>query len=281
MSSTIRSRPTASKPQEPAPDPFSSPKRRQHDVAPDSDEQVSRRPSALDVIRLLLGLLLLSTTLSYFITSNSLFWGYRPAWTRPARIRAWLAQLLMFLSPTPQRGPITLTPTELSLYNGTDPALPIYLALNNSIYDVSASPHIYGPGGAYAFFSGRDATRAFVTGCFDTDLTGDLRGVEEMFIPVDDDEDEIVSLKEKKLRREREGRIARKKVGEAVRGWERLFDGGKGGKYFWVGRVERGGVGWGERRELCEKAREGRPRRSGSGEGGDGGKGRVRRAEDV
>ncbi|KAL8787417.1 MAG: hypothetical protein Q9213_002194, partial [Squamulea squamosa] len=93
-----------------------------------------------------------------------------------------------------QRGPITLTPSQLSLYNGTIPTLPIYLALNNSIYDVSASPHLYGPGGPYAFFSGRDATRAFITGCFDTDLTGDLRGVEEMFIPVDDPE-EVVSTK--------------------------------------------------------------------------------------
>ena len=46
---------------------------------------------------------------------------------------------------------------------------------------------MYGPGGSYSFFAGRDATRAFVTGCFDTDLNGDLRGVEQMFMPVDDE----------------------------------------------------------------------------------------------
>lgn len=92
-----------------------------------------------------------------------------------------------------------------------------------------------------------------------------------------DDPDEVISTKVRKMRREREVRLARKKVQEAVKGWEGLFDGGKGGKYFWVGRVDRGGEGWGERRELCEKAREGRPTREGKEEDG----GRLRRAEDV
>jgi hypothetical protein len=34
-----------------------------------------------------------------------------------------------------------------------------------------------------------EATRAFVTGCFKEDLTNDLRGVEIMFLPVEDVED--------------------------------------------------------------------------------------------
>lgn len=171
-----------------------------------------------------------------------------------------------------QRGPVKLTDAGLFLYNGTDASLPIYLALNGSIYDVSASPHLYGPGGSYHFFAGRDATRAFVTGCFQEDLTGDLRGVEEMFIPVEDAEggtkktESKEEKREGKLRREREVRVARKKVVETVEGWRKMFDGGKGGKYFWVGRVERGvgsgWEGWGKRRELCESARKGRPRRT-------------------
>ena len=90
----------------------------------------------------------------------------------------------------------------------------------------------------YSFFSGRDATRAFVTGCFDTDLNGDLRGVEEMFMSADlfegAEEEEMELTKEerreRKLRREREGRLARKQVESTVRGWERMFDGGKEGK---------------------------------------------------
>ncbi len=121
-----------------------------------------------------------------------------------------------------------------------------------------------------------------MTGCFAEDLNGDLRGVEEMFMPAENlgGEEGIKGeglgdggmsreeKRERKVRRERERRVARKQVEDVVRGWEGLFDGGKGGRYFRVGRVERGmgsgWGGWGERKELCAKAREGRPvRRAG------------------
>ena len=110
-----------------------------------------------------------------------------------------------------------------------------------------------------------------MTGCFQEDLTGDMRGVEEMFVPSDSDlATGSVDLtreekRDRKLRREREVRLAKKQVQDTVNGWKKMFDGGKDGKYFRVGRVNRGpGSGWeggGERRELCAKAREGRPRR--------------------
>ena len=168
-----------------------------------------------------------------------------------------------------QHGPYDLTDAQLSIYNGSDPTLPILVAVNGTIYDVSASPHFYGPGGSYSFFAGRDATRSFVTGCFDTDLNGDLRGVEEMFMPVEEEaggEPPKGERRERKLKREREKRVASKRVEETVRGWERLFDGGKDGKYFRVGKVDRGPdsgwEGWGDVKELCQKAREGRPRRT-------------------
>lgn len=109
-----------------------------------------------------------------------------------------------------------------------------------------------------------------MTGCFEGDLVGDLRGVEEVFMSVGGEDGEGLGeegnggkegKREEKMERER----ARRKVREVVRGWEGLFDGGRGGKYFRVGRVDRGvgsgWEGWGERRELCEKAKEGRPRR--------------------
>ena len=160
-----------------------------------------------------------------------------------------------------------MTPEQLALYNGTSPDLPVLLALNGTIYDVSAGRRVYGPGGMYHFFSGRDATRAFVTGCFQEDLTGDLRGVEEMFMPIDADEDgeRAQSLgkegrKERKLKRERELRVARKQVWETVEGWRKTYDGGKDGKYFKVGTVKREGD-WGPRRELCEQAKSQRPKR--------------------
>ena len=61
----------------------------------DPDDGPSRL-SVLDVLRVLGGLFLLSSTLSYFITGNSIIWGYRPAFTRPARIKAWLVRNLPF-----------------------------------------------------------------------------------------------------------------------------------------------------------------------------------------
>jgi hypothetical protein len=36
---------------------------------------------------------------------------------------------------------------------------------------------VYGPRGSYSFFAGRDASRAYVTGCFETHLTHDVRGL--------------------------------------------------------------------------------------------------------
>ena len=54
------------------------------------------RFSLLDILRVLAGILLLSTTLSYFVTGNSIFWNYRPPYTRPARIKAWLVSFPFF-----------------------------------------------------------------------------------------------------------------------------------------------------------------------------------------
>lgn len=157
------------------------------------------------------------------------------------------------------------------MHDGRDhPAVPIYVALNGSVYDVSASPHLYGPGGSYHFFAGRDATRAFVTGCFEEDLTGDLRGVERMFMPVDEEEGGEGYVgdggrekrRARKLRREREVREAKRKVWEAVDGWRKMFDGGKGGKYFRVGKVVGREEEWGEEiPRLCDKAEKARPKR--------------------
>jgi predicted heme/steroid binding protein len=88
-----------------------------------------------------------------------------------------------------QNGPRDFTPTELARYNGSDAALPIYVAVNGSVFDVSASPGFYAPGGGYHAFAGRDGTRAFVTGCFGdaAQFTPDLRGVEAMFMSADDE----------------------------------------------------------------------------------------------
>lgn len=161
-----------------------------------------------------------------------------------------------------QGGPLHLTPAQLTLYNGTDPSLPIYLAVNGSIFDVSANRPIYGPGGSYNFFAGRDATRAFVTGCFKDDLTPDLGGVEEMFLPVEDVEDERVTPAERELRRERELTLAMEQIEKTVLRWQGFFRNHK--KYFQVGVVEDDGVVDPDKgkRVLCEGAQKQRPKRS-------------------
>ncbi|MBE7182427.1 MAG: hypothetical protein INR71_14690, partial [Terriglobus roseus] len=95
----------------------------------------------------------------------------------------------------------------------------------------------------------------------------DLRGAEEMFVPVDDDEGEGsagMTKAELKVRREREYRLARKQVRSTLEGWEQLFRGDKNKPYFKVGEIVRE-PGWLEklpRRELCEDARKQRPKRS-------------------
>jgi predicted heme/steroid binding protein len=76
-----------------------------------------------------------------------------------------------------ENGLLVLTPEELNLYDGTSSHLPIYLAINGKVFDVSKGRQFYGPEGGYSVFAGRDASRAFITGCFETHLTHDLRGL--------------------------------------------------------------------------------------------------------
>ena len=112
-----------------------------------------------------------------------------------------------------------------------------------------------------------------MTGCFDTDLNGDLRGVEEMFVPLEFDvqptfardypEGRARTARGRwKVEREKAYRKGREKVKETVEGWRATFDGGKDGKYFRVGTLKRE-VGWeGEKKLLCEQAAKGRPKTS-------------------
>ncbi|KAF7512586.1 hypothetical protein GJ744_000847 [Endocarpon pusillum] len=212
--------------------------------------------SPTDLVRTLTTLLAVSLSLSYYLTSgDSLTFHYRPWFTKPTQLKAWI------------RGPLLLTPSELALYNGTDPLLPIYLALNATIYDVSVAPQTYGPGGSYHVFAGRDATRAFVTGCFDAEhLRGEVKGVERMYIPVEDleeeEEGEQLTRGQKKVRREQELREARRKVRAEVDRWSRFYANSE--KYFEVGRVvvDTNSKAEGEMPDLCEAAEKARPRRS-------------------
>ncbi|XP_047336726.1 membrane steroid-binding protein 1 [Impatiens glandulifera] len=67
---------------------------------------------------------------------------------------------------------------ELKAYDGSDPKKPLLMAIKAQIYDVSQSRMFYGPGGPYALFAGKDASRALAKMSFEVeDLTGDISGL--------------------------------------------------------------------------------------------------------
>ncbi|KEF53199.1 uncharacterized protein A1O9_10647 [Exophiala aquamarina CBS 119918] len=218
------------------------------DAIPDEPEdQTSRIISPLDIVRIVITLIGVSCALSYYTTSGaSLYWNFDPWFTDPAKLAHWW------------QGPLQLTPTQLTTFDGSDPNKPIYLAINGKIFDVSAGRHTYGPGGSYHVFAGRDATRAFVTGCFLEDRTGDMRGAEEIYIPVDDPDEDITSA-QKKIRAERDRRKAKEKVQQEVQKWESFYKTSK--KYFQVGELVGVPEYTGEPPKLCEPAQKGRPKR--------------------
>ncbi|PSN66823.1 DNA damage response protein [Corynespora cassiicola Philippines] len=93
----------------------------------------------------------------------------------------------------------TFTPPELFPYNGLN-GMPVYLAVRGRIFDVTAGRNFYGPGGPYANFAGRDASRGLACGSFDEDmLTKDLDGPLDTLSDLDDEQL------------------------EALRGWEERF----------------------------------------------------------
>ena len=217
------------------------------DNVPSKAKASGRVLSILDVFRVILTLVGVSCAVSYYVSSgNSLIWGYKPWFTQPGALNRYM------------QGPVNLTPEQLALFNGSDPKKPIYLAINGTIFDVSEGRHSYGPGGGYNVFAGRDATRAFVTGCFLEDRTSDLRGAEEVYLAIED-ADEGISSGEKKTRAEREKREAKKKVLQEVQKWEGFYQNNP--KYVEVGRLVERGEHTGPAPVLCDMAQKGRPKR--------------------
>ena len=230
-----------------APKPPDTSTPRGDDNAPSETVDAGKVISLLDVLRVILTLIGVACAVSYYLTSgDSLLYGYNPWFAKPAALARYF------------QGPAHLTPDQLALYNGTDPKQPIYLAINGTIFDVSEGRHSYGPGGGYSVFAGRDATRAFVTGCFLEDRTSDLRGAEEVYLPIEDADEEI-SSGERKKRVERERREAKKRVLREVQHWEGFYRNHK--KYFEIGKLTGVHEHTGPPPELCEVAQKGRPQR--------------------
>lgn len=118
------------------------------------------------VLRITVTLLGLSICLSYLITETAL-WGYQSKWTN------WRNYI--------PRHQCVFTQQELAMHDGTNPVLPLLLAIEGDVYDVSLGVDFYGPGSSYHLFAGRDASRAFGTNCLSRKdhLTHDTRGLNE------------------------------------------------------------------------------------------------------
>ncbi len=69
-------------------------------------------------------------------------------------------------------GPRVFSAAELARFNGTVPGRKIMLAVLGEVFDVTEGKRFYAPPSHYAFFSGKDASRVFVTGEFNG--TGDV-----------------------------------------------------------------------------------------------------------
>ncbi|KAK4121850.1 cytochrome b5 [Parathielavia appendiculata] len=229
------------------------PKRKSPQERLDDDAAYSTASLCLDILRVITFIGLAWIGLSYLISNGETYsWGISdpPKYLKP---EWWMKQF---------RGPVYLTPIELSAYDGSDPFKPIYLAINGTIYDVSSNPRTYGPGGSYHYFAGCDAARAYVTGCFAEDRTPDMRGVEDMFLPLDDPAvDKYWSKEELEVLRKNEREEALKKVNDALRHWVEFFR--KKPEYEFVGYVKlpEGWPGTEPRRPLCEQAAKGRKKR--------------------
>jgi membrane-associated progesterone receptor component len=115
----------------------------------------------------------LALGLAVYYLLSSLFGSSDRHYERASRASA---EEMQPLPPPVQLGEIT--EEELKAYDGNDSTKPLLMAIKGQIYDVSQSRMFYGPGGPYALFAGKDASRALAKMSFeDKDLTGDISGL--------------------------------------------------------------------------------------------------------
>ncbi|KAF9617590.1 hypothetical protein IFM89_037402 [Coptis chinensis] len=115
------------------------------------------------------------TVLGIAVAFYYLVSGLFAAPTPPPRQRSYEAEMEP-LAPPVQLGEVT--EEELKVYDGSDSKKPLLMAIKGQIYDVTQSRVYYGPGGPYALFAGKDASRALAKMSFEEkDLTGDIAGL--------------------------------------------------------------------------------------------------------
>merc|ERR1711902_64204 len=101
-----------------------------------------------------------------------------------------------------------MTLTELKKYDGSGPEGRVCVGVLGKIYDVTKGKRFYGPGGPYAGFAGRDASRGLATFSVDaiTDEYDDLLDLKPGEEPTfysdasseDEEEDEKKAAEDKK-----------------------------------------------------------------------------------
>lgn len=128
------------------------------------DPTAEREVSIVELLKLLVYTLLFIMLAGKFIAGD-FFWGYEGKWTN-----------LKTYWPSNQR---LFSEGYLAKFDGSDAEKPIYLAIDGDVYDVSSNRRVYGPGGSYHIMAGKDAARAYGTGCFQAHQTHDLRGLSE------------------------------------------------------------------------------------------------------
>ncbi|NP_001096144.1 neuferricin precursor [Danio rerio] len=93
-------------------------------------------------------------------------------------LESWLRQRVSEVSASSPG--LLLTKEQLSLYNGGKNSKGLYLAILGQVFDVEKGRKHYGPGGGYHFFTGKDASRAFITGDFtEAGLSNDVSDFSE------------------------------------------------------------------------------------------------------
>lgn len=130
-----------------------------------NDEEQGFSFSLFDIMRMITGLILLNLMISYWFT-GTLTYNYRGKLTDPH---------YLYFQVFGSR--VNLTDAELARFDGSIDGLPIYLAVNGSVFDVSNRREIYGPGGSYNYLSGKDCARAYATNCLNQH-THDIRDIE-------------------------------------------------------------------------------------------------------
>ncbi|KAI8825202.1 cytochrome b5-like heme/steroid binding domain-containing protein [Fimicolochytrium jonesii] len=77
-------------------------------------------------------------------------------------------------------GTESFTPAQLAQFDGKDESKPVYIAIRGVVFDCTTGRSMYGPGGSYGIFAGKDASRALAKSSLKAeDVVADIQGLTE------------------------------------------------------------------------------------------------------